>query len=240
MNNNSTEEMTIWQHLDELRKRLLYAVLGLVVGVVISFIFSDYALELIAAPIGGYERLLSIEVTENVGVFMRVTLLGGFIISLPFILIQLLLFVTPGLTEKERRWIFLALPLASVLFLVGAAFAYLVMLPAAIPFLVQFTGPQVLPKWKDYVDFVTSLVFWIGLSFETPLLMFILAKLGIVSAKGLAKQWRIAVIAIAVIAAFITPTVDPVNMALLMLPLLLLYLLSILLAALAKGKKSGK
>ncbi len=233
MGRQKADEMTIWGHLEALRKRLLYAVIGLVVGVIISFLLADLSLELLARPIGGFEALQSLEVTENVGVFMRVTLLGGFIIALPFILIQLLLFILPGLKKKERRWVIRAVPLASLLFLAGAAFAYLVMLPAAIPFLVEFKGPEVLPDWKDYVDFVTSLIFWIGLSFETPLLMFILAKIGIIDAKTLAKGWRFAVIVISVIAAFITPTVDPINMALLMVPLLLLYLLSILLAALA-------
>jgi sec-independent protein translocase protein TatC len=227
-------ELTIWQHVEDLRKRLLYALIGLVVGIVISVIFADFLLELLARPIGGFDKLLSIQVTENLSVYFRVTLLSGFIISLPFTLLQLFLFISPGLEKNERLWVFRAVPLATVLFCTGAAFAYFVMLPAALPFLITFPGPEVLPKWKDYVNFVTSLIFWIGLSFETPLIMFVLAKLGIIDAKGLAKGWRIAVIVIAVIAAVATPTPDPVNMVLLMAPLLLLYLLGILLAALAR------
>lgn len=229
--------MSIWGHLGELRRRLLFSIIGLVAGVILSVIFSEQLLALIAQPIGGMENLLSIQVTENLSVYFRVTLLAGFILTLPFTLIQLYLFVSPGLTLRERRWVLVAVPLATVLFCAGAVFAYLVMLPAAIPFLVTFPGPEVLPKWKDYVDFVTNLVFWVGLSFETPLLMFILAKLGLIDAKGLAKQWRIALIVIAVIAAVATPTPDPINMALLMAPLFLLYLLGILLAALARKKK---
>jgi sec-independent protein translocase protein TatC len=231
------QEMTLWQHLSELRKRLLYAVIGMAIGIIISLLVSDYTLELLARPIGGFESLLSIEVTENIGVFMRVTLLGGFIISLPFILLQIYLFISPALKPNERRWIFRAVPLAFVLFLTGAVFSYLVMLPAAIPVLVHFKGPEVLPKWKDYVDFVTSLIFWAGISFEMPLIAFVLAKIGIVSAKQLLQGWRVAIIVIAVAAAVITPTGDPINMALLMLPLLLLYGLSILLAALARKEK---
>lgn len=231
------QEMTIWQHLDELRKRLLFALIALVLGVILSVVFADTLLDLVASPIGGLENLLSIQVTENLSVYFRITMLSGFIISLPFTLFQLFMFISPGLRRQERRWVVLAVPLATLLFCSGAVFAYLIMLPAAIPFLVEFPGPNVLPKWKDYVNFVTSLIFWIGLSFETPLVMFILAKIGIIDAKGLAKQWRFAVIIIAVIAAIATPTPDPVNMALLMAPLLILYLLGILLAALArKGK----
>lgn len=231
------QEMTLWQHLGELRKRLFYAVIGMVVGIIISFILSDYTLSLLASPIGGFEALQSLEVTENIGVFMRVTLLGGFIISLPFTLLQLYLFIAPGLNPNEKRWILRAVPLAFILFLTGAAFSYMIMLPNAIPVLVQFVGPEVLPKWKNYVDFVTSLIFWSGISFEMPLIAFILSKLGIVSASQLLKGWRVALVVIAIAAAVITPTGDPINMALLMVPLLLLYGLSILLAGLARSKE---
>lgn len=230
----SNQELTLWQHLDELRKRLLYAVIGIVVGIVISFIISDYTLQLLARPIGGFEQLQSIEVTENIGVFMRVTLLGGFIISLPFTLVQVYFFVRPGLQPKERRWILRSLPLALLLFLVGVAFSYAVMLPNAIPVLIHFTGPAVLPNWRDYVNFVTNLIFWSGVCFEMPLIAYLLAKLGIVSAGQLLKGWRVAIVVIAAGSAVITPTGDPINMALLMGPLLLLYALSILLASFAR------
>jgi sec-independent protein translocase protein TatC len=235
--NTKNQEMTLWGHLTELRKRIIYSVAALIIGIIISVLFGDYLLEFIARPIGGLENLLSIQVTENISVYFRVTMLGGFIIALPFILIQLFLFISPGMTMKERRWVLWAIPIATFLFLGGALFAYIVMLPTALPFLVQFPGPDVLPKWKDYVDFITNLIFWIGLSFETPLLMYLLAKLGIINAKGLAKQWRFAIIIIALIAAVATPTPDPINMAILMAPLFILYLLGILLAALAENKK---
>ena len=234
MSNKSTE-VSIWLHLDELRKRLLYSVLAIVVGVVISIIFADFLLEVIAQPIGGFDQLLSIQVTENFSVYFRVTLLGGFILALPFLFFQIYLFIAPGLTKQENKWVLLAIPSATILFLAGALFAYFVMLPAALPFLVEFPGPNVLPKWKDYVDFVTGLVFWIGICFEAPLLMYLLAKIGIVDARGFAKQWRFAIIFIAVISAVATPTPDPINMALLILPLLGLYGLGILLAMLARN-----
>ena len=230
-------EMNIWMHLDELRKRLMYALIAIVVGVVICIIFADFLLELLARPIGGFDQLLSIQVTENFSAYFRVTLLGGFIIALPFILFQLFLFISPGLTQKERRWILVAVPFALLLFVSGAAFAYFVMLPTAIPFLTEFPGPTVLPKWNDYINFITSLIFWIGLSFETPLITFVLAKLGLVSARGLLKAWRIALIVMALIAAVATPTPDPINMAILMIPLLFLYFLGILLAAFARNKE---
>jgi sec-independent protein translocase protein TatC len=231
-------EMTLWMHLDELRKRLMHSLIAIVVGVVICIIFAEFLLEVLARPIGGFDNLLSLQVTENFSAYFRVTLLGGFILALPFILVQLYLFIAPGLTKTERRWVVIAVPLASGLFLIGTAFAYFVMLPAAIPFLTEFPGPNVLPKWNDYINFVTGLIFWIGLSFETPLIMYMLAKLGVVNARGLLKGWRIAIIMIAVIAAVVTPTPDPINMAILMVPLLLLYFLGILLASFARVDSS--
>jgi sec-independent protein translocase protein TatC len=111
------------------------------------------------------------------------------------------------------------------------------MLPAALPFLISFIGVKTTPRLSNYFEFVTNLMFWIGLSFELPLVTFLLAKLGIVTPRLLAKQWRIAIVMIAIIAAFATPTPDPVNMSLLMLPLFVLYLLSIAFAAFARKKR---
>ncbi|MFH1936681.1 MAG: twin-arginine translocase subunit TatC, partial [Bacteroidota bacterium] len=128
--------MTFWQHINELRKRLLYALISLIVGIIASIAFSDYLLQLLAKPIGGYEQLQSIEVTENIGVFMRVSLLAGFIVALPFILTQIYLFVIPALKKEERRWLLITVPLGIILFVLGALFAFLVMLPAAIPVLI--------------------------------------------------------------------------------------------------------
>ncbi len=231
---DGVKELTIWEHLDELRKRLMYAMIALVVGVVISIIFAEFLLDVIARPIGGLDNLLSIVVTENFSVYFQVTLLGGFILAFPFILMQVYLFIAPGLTPKERRWVLWAVPSALGLFILGTLFAYFVMLPGALPFLIEFPGPTVIPKWKDYVNFVTSLIFWIAISFETPLIMYLLAKLGIIDAKGLAKSWRVAVIVIAIVAAVATPTPDPINMIILMIPLLILYGLGILLAVIAR------
>lgn len=232
--NEKIKQMNIWDHVGELRKRLFRAVIGLLVTTVISFSTATYLLKILAEPIGGLDRLQSIEITENMSVFMRVSLLSGFIIALPWILYQLLAFIIPGLTKTEKRWVLSAIPLATLLFLTGVAFSYFVMLPAAIPFLTNFLGIPTTPRLANYVSFMTNLMFWIGIAFEAPLLMFVLAKLKIVSAKALLNQWRIAIVVIAVMAAFITPTVDPINMGLLMLPLFFIYLLSALFAWIAR------
>jgi len=239
MENNSSE-MNVLEHLDELRKRLLYSLISLVICVIIAIIFADYLIDIVAKPVGGFEKLLSIQITENISVFFRISLLAGFIMAFPFFLLQIFLFINPGLKKKERRWLIRVIPIATILFVAGVIFAYFVMLPVAVPFLIEFPGPEVLPKWKDYVNFVTGMIFWIAVSFETPLFMFVLAKLGIVSAKGLIKQWRLALVLIAIIAAVVTPTPDPINMFILMVPLIVLYILSIILAVFAGKQKQAE
>ncbi|HEX7556752.1 MAG TPA: twin-arginine translocase subunit TatC, partial [Leptolinea sp.] len=208
------------EHIDELRRRLLYSIIALVIGVIISFIFADRILNVLVEPIGGLQHLQSIEVTENISVYMKVALLAGFIIVLPFITYQIVAFLLPGLKPNEKRWLFLSIPFITVMFLAGVAFTYFVMLRAAIPFLINFLGVQTIPRLSNYIGFVTNLMFWVGVSFESPLIILILAKFKIVSAKMLLKGWRIAIVVSAVLAAVITPTTDPVNMGLLMAPLL--------------------
>jgi sec-independent protein translocase protein TatC len=230
--------MTITEHIEELRKRLLISLVILGLTTVLSFSFAQYVIEYLSQPIGGLENLQSIEITENVGVFMRVSLLSGFILALPVILYELLAFIMPGLEPGEKRWVYWTIPFITIMFIAGAAFAFLVMLPAAIPFLTSFLGVQTVPRLSNYVNFVTNLIFWIGISFQAPIVVFILARLKLVNASGLIKQWRLAVVIIAILAAMVTPTVDPMNMALLMAPLILLYFISVLLAALARrGEK---
>jgi len=228
-----TVNMDLMQHIGELRRRLLTALIAMVVMTLAALYFGEGLINVLARPIGGVDKLVSIEVTENVGVFMRVSLLTGFIGSLPVTLYEIVAFVMPGLMPKERRGLLIAIPFATLLFITGVAFAYYVMLPAALPFLISFIGVKTTPRLSDYFKFVTNLMFWIGLSFETPLVVYVLARLRIVSAKMLAKQWRIATVIIAIIAAVATPTPDPINMGLLMIPLFLLFWLSVLLAALA-------
>ncbi|MGA9396816.1 MAG: twin-arginine translocase subunit TatC [Anaerolineaceae bacterium] len=227
------KEMTIWDHLEELRKRLLVAVLALLTATGVSFFFAPRLIDILAVPVGGMENLHVIRVTENISVTMKISLLGGVILAMPVIVYELLIFVLPGLHKNERKWIYFAVPAASLLFLGGVLFAYWIMLPVAIPFLVSFLKTQSDIILSDYIDFVTNVLFYIGLSFEMPMIIFILAKLKLVTAKALLKQWRIAIIVIAAIAAVATPTTDPVNMAILMVPLFFLYWLSVLLAALA-------
>lgn len=228
------KEMGIWEHINELRERLFKAVLALIVGAIISFIFAQRLIEILAVPINGLQNLTAIEVTENVSVFFRVSLLAGFILAFPVIFYQFLAYIIPGLTPEETRSLFIFIPFATVLFIAGVAFAYFVMMPNAIPFLVSFLGVQTKPRISNYIDFVTNLIFWIGVTFELPLVAFALAKFKVINAGMLLKQWRFAIVIIALIAALVTPTPDPINMGLLMIPLGGIYLLSVLMAWFAR------
>jgi sec-independent protein translocase protein TatC len=231
------KEMGVWDHISELRGRMLKAVIALALTTIASFMIAQKLIEILAVPINGLQNLTAIEVTENVSVFMRVSLLSGFIFAFPIIFYQVMAYILPGLYPNERRVIILFIPFATLLFLGGVAFAYYVMMPNAIPFLVTFIGGvQTTPRITNYIDFVTNLMFWIGISFETPLIVFILAKFKVVSGEMLLIQWRYALVIIALIAALVTPTPDPVNMGFLMAPLFGLYLLSILLAKVARPK----
>jgi sec-independent protein translocase protein TatC len=229
--------MTFWEHVEELRRRLLLALLALGAATAASFIFADKVIYLLAEPVGSIEALQSIEVTENISVFMRVALLCGVAISMPVILYELLAFILPALKRAEKYWVYLTVIFGTLFFLAGAAFAYFVMLPSSLQFLIDFLAVETKPRLSSYINFITSLIFWMGVGFQFPLVIFALAKMDIVSAKALARGWRYGVVAIAVLAAMITPTVDPVNMALLMAPLLVLYALSVFFAYLAGPKK---
>ena len=227
-------QMSILEHIDELRQRLTKAVLSLVAGTLIGLLFAGTVIEYLIVPYG--QRLQIIDPTGNVVAFFRVALMIGAILSIPITTYQLLMFIIPGLTRKEKRILLSALPAISGLFLVGVIFAWFILIPPAFDFLSNFRADLFAVEWTadQYLGFVTALLFWMGVAFETPLVFFVLALLGVVSAQGLLKNWRIAVVGAAVAAAFITPTVDPVNMMLVMGPLLALYALSIFLVVIGR------
>jgi len=224
--------MPLLRHLDELRQRIFKAFFGVILTTAVSFVFAKQLIDFLASPIGGSQALVSIEVTENIAIYMRVALLSGLVLGMPIIIYQTLSFIFPGLKWQERKWLLLGVPAASLLFAGGGAFSWFVMLPAAVPFLVNFIGITTHVRPANYFTFITTVMFWIGVSFEMPLITTLLAKLKFVTARQLLNGWRYAFVGIAVVAALITPTVDPVNMGLVMAPLCVLYLVSVLLAAL--------
>jgi sec-independent protein translocase protein TatC len=231
------EPSILLEHIGALRSHLFRAIIALFIATGISFAFATRILDFLAQPIGGIDSLQAIEVTESIGAFMRVSLLSGFALAFPYILFELFTFVNPGLKRRERIFILISLPFAALLFIAGLAFSYFVMLPAALPFLLDFMGITTVPRPSNYIKFVTNLMFWIGIAFQFPLVIYALAAIGVVRAETLVRGWRIAIIGIAVLSAMVTPTVDPVNMGLVMLPMIVLYFVSIFLAKIAQSAR---
>jgi len=230
---DSDARQSLWDHVEALRHHLLRSLLALALAVVVSFIFTQPLIHYLANPIGGLEELKAIEVTESIGVYMKVALLSGVVLSLPYIAFEFWLFAAPGLRPRSRSFGLIAIPLATLLFVAGMAFAFYIMMPAALPFLLNFMGIEAELRPASYYNFVTGVMFWIGVSFEFPLVVYALTAIGFIKPKILSEQWRLAIILIAVLAAAITPTVDPVNMALVMGPMVVLYFISIGLSRIA-------
>ncbi len=227
------EKMSLMEHLIELRTRLMWIVGSLIVGTVLSMVFVVPLIEFINQPLTSLGQTpQALGPTDNIGIFFKVSFTMGTAFALPVIIYQIIAFVSPGLYPHERRAVLWMLPGVLVLFVTGAAFAFYILVPPAVGFLNNFLGTVVDPNWTidRYVGFVTRLVFWIGVAFELPLVMAVLARTGLISGKQLMRYWRHAIIIVAIAAAAITPTVDPVNMSLVMGPLFVLYLLSVALA----------
>ncbi|MDX1436267.1 MAG: twin-arginine translocase subunit TatC [Anaerolineales bacterium] len=227
-------------HLDALRKHLLRAAVVLIIATALSFAFARPLMEVLAQPLpGGFESLRAIDVTESLGSFMRISLLAGFAISLPYIVLELWLFAAPGLSSRSRVIGLIAIPVVTLFFLAGMLFAYFVILPTALPFLVDFMGIQTDPRPSSYYPFVTSMMFWLGIIFLFPLAIFLLSSLGLVHARTLLRYSRLVIVLLAVVAAMITPTIDPVTMLLVWGPLVALYYLGIFFAMLAhRGRET--
>ena len=241
------KETSLGGHLNELRRRLIVSVVVLVVTTSIAFVFHPAIFRFLMGPAQGFEslrdnQLIFTQATEMIGITMKVSLMGGLVLASPIILFQVIMFVAPGLTSKEKRYLFALLPGAMLSFVAGAAFGYYVLLPPALRFLLTFGSDLATPMIRvgNYINLVVTLLFWLGLSFQTPLVMFFLSKIRIITPRALAKQRRFAVVVAFILGALITPTFDPVNQALVAVPIILLYEIGIWLAKLARlGEKKA-
>ena len=233
--------LTILEHLQELRRRLIVASAALLLGVAVSAVFTQQFLHWLTAPAKDQVQDLTIIYTEPLeywGTYFRVALVAGVAVAMPVIVYEILAFVGPGLTRKERRWVYPLVLGATLAFLGGAAFAYYVELPPALRFLLGFSGDVAEPNIKigSYVNFVTRLMMVTGLVFEMPLLVMGLAKLGVVSSRRLLGWWRYALVLAFVVAAVVTPSIDPVTQSLVAGPIIVLYFVGIILAKLVEGR----
>jgi sec-independent protein translocase protein TatC len=239
----SVKYMTILEHLAELRSRLVVAGAVLIATTGASFAFAKQILEFLKEPAEDRSStfvLIFTEPMEGLVAYFRVALLGGLIGAMPMIVFQVLMFVTPALTRQEKRWVYAVVFGASLAFAAGVAFAYYVALPPALGFLLNFPEDVAKPQIKigSYVDFVTRLLFWTGVVFETPLLIMGLARFRVVNARQLLRLWRYAFIGAFVVSAIVTPSIDPVTQSLVAGPIIALYAVGILLAWLVQPRQA--
>ena len=213
---------------------------------VFAFIFYKQIIELLLRPAddltatGGAE-LVFVEVTEMLAVTLKVSLVSGLVLAFPIILFQIVMFVAPGLTSKEKRYLLISMPVVALAFVAGVAFGYFVLIPPAMGFLLNWGSELAKPLIRigNYINVVVMLLFWMGVVFETPIVMLILAKLGIVSWRGFARWRKYWIVVAFILGALITPTFDPINQSLVAVPLILLYEAGIWLARLAARGRPG-
>lgn len=237
----SNREMRFTEHLEDLRRRIISGAVSVVLTCLLSFFFAyryrREILHILVEPVGG--KLYFLSPTEAFMTYIKISLVGGITLALPIVLYQVWAFVAPGLREREKKYILYTLPSVFLLFLLGASFAYLVLIPVGIKFLLSLGTPELVPMITvdRYLSLILMLMLACGLIFEMPVLVFFLTKLGLVSAEMLIRKWRFIILFIFVTAAVVTPTPDVFNQIILAIPMFLLYGVSIWVSWLAGRQK---
>ncbi len=229
--------MTFWEHVAELRTRLLVSAVALIAGMIVCFFFVEPAARFIMQPVGDMQ-FIYLSPPELFMSYVKIALLGGFVLASPVILFQIWLFVRPGLSGRERFSLIIGLFFGVIFFVAGAAFSFFVIVPFTIRFFLQYQNDAIkaMFSFSEYIGFVSSMVLSFGTAFELPIVISILAGLGIVTGTGLAKVRGIGILLIFIAAAIITPP-DVVSQIFLGVPMMLLFELSILLA---KGQEKRR
>jgi len=226
------DQLTLVEHLDELRTRIVICLVVLGVALALCFWQNHLLLEIASGPLpSDHKKLLTFGVTEAFTTTLTVATYGALILSMPILLYQAYAYLLPAFSDRERRVILPILVMVPVLFLAGVAFAYFVVMPPAVNFLLGFNDTQfnVQVRARDYYSFFSTTLLAGGLVFQLPLAILAVTRLGIVSVEQLSRNRRYAYLAIAVVAAAL-PGIDPVSMLIEMVPLLVLFELSILIA----------
>jgi len=228
------EEMTLQEHLLELRNRLVYSAIAVAVGFVIGLVFSFRMLNLIER-LSGVGKLQVLAPMESFVTTMKVALYIGIGFAMPVLVYQIVRFLAPGLTRNEKRYLYRAIPFVFGMFVLGVLFAYFIVIPRGLKFLHGFGSGTFDANFRasEVISFYMTLLLWVGIVFELPVVMYLLAKLRVVTAQMMSGLRKYAVILIMIAAAIITPTPDPFNMFLIAAPMYLLYELGIILARFA-------
>ncbi|RAM53470.1 twin-arginine translocase subunit TatC [Mastigocladus laminosus UU774] len=209
-------EMTLFEHLEELRLRIFYALIAVAVGVIGCFFAVKPIVQLLEVPAQGV-KFLQLAPGEYFFVSLKVAGYTGLLLASPFILYQIIQFVLPGLTRRERRLLGPIVLGSSVLFAAGLVFAYFLLIPAALKFFISYGADVVEQLWSidKYFEFVLLLLFSTGLAFQVPIIQLLLGTLGIVSSKQMFSGWRYVILGAVVLGAVITPSTDPLTQSLL-------------------------
>jgi sec-independent protein translocase protein TatC len=241
----ATEEraMGLFEHIRELRQRLFRAVIVWIVATIGSSMVVDRLINWLVAPAKAAGPRVSIIVTsppQGAIIYFQVALAAGFALALPYILWEIYGFIAPGLYRNERTAFVSGIPAVFVFFLLGAVFTLQLLIPTSLPVLMGFLGDIVEPMYmlESYLSFVTTLVLWMGIIFQTPLIVFLIARLGLVTPPQLSKARRMVWFLAVVFAAIITPTTDPVTLLLVTGPFIALYEIGLLLSRVAARQRS--
>lgn len=236
------KEMSFLEHLEELRWRILKAVLSVLVGAILAAFYSDFLVEqVLLGPLLNVG--LKPQVLQPYGImltYMQVVLVAGIILSMPVILYQLWQFVAPGLMPHERKYAWWIVFFTSFCFLAGIAFAYFILVPTALKFFSAF-GTDIFElniAINEYISFILSLILGAGLVFELPMVTYFLSKIGLLSPAFMRKYRRHAIVGILIISAVVTPTPDILTQTLLAAPMILLYEISIFISKIAQKKSA--
>ena len=234
------KEMTFLEHLEELRWRIIYSLIGIVVGTIVSWIFIDFLVDVVllkpAKDSGA--MLQNLRPFGQLFLYMQIAIMVGMIISIPNIFYQFWQFISPALRKKEKRYIFWIVAFSSICFLGGIAFAYFVMLPLTLKFATQFGSESIKNEFAidEYMSIIISVMLAAGFVFELPMISFFLSKLGILKPSFMRKYRRHSIVIIMILAAFLTPGADPVSQLVLAVPLVVLYEISILISKISQKK----
>ncbi|ELS49079.1 twin arginine-targeting protein translocase TatC [Microcystis aeruginosa FACHB-905 = DIANCHI905] len=208
--------MSLFDHLEELRRRIFYSLIAVAVGAVGCFIFVKPLVQVLEVPAQGV-KFLQLAPGEFFFVSLKVAGYSGILVASPVILLQIILFVLPGLTRRERRLIVPVVLGSSVLFFAGLFFAYIALIPAALNFFVSYGAEVVEQAWsiERYFEFVLLLLFSTGIAFQIPVIQLILSFLGIISSQTMLSGWRFVVLGAVILGAILTPSTDPLTQSLL-------------------------
>jgi sec-independent protein translocase protein TatC len=228
--------LTFTGHLRELRRRLVYCAIGVAITTGLSFFFVGEIFDFFRSRAPDEVDIVYIGVTEMLTTYIKLAIYCGVALALPFLVYQAMKFIAPALTRRERSYMTLLLLGVAVSFVSGVAFTYFILLPPALNFLLSFGNDIAEPMISigSYVSVLSRLLFWIGVVFNIPVVLYFLSRMGIVSPGWLLNKWKWAVILAFTLGAVITPTMDPLNQTLVAAPIVVLYFLGIALAWLAR------